>query len=206
MRSECEQFLCLVLLPKPLWGSVSLGSCLQAFPCWHEALIVQDWVGRGALWSSPSSQGEKRQQSVLLSVCVLSSHRRGRYPSDSTLKSINASSNLEAAWLSWASVTQCCSAQLNYLGWVGRICHTVSEDFAMLSKHISCLGCWVNLYSTHRHLWLKLTGRRQIRQGKKHYTHRRQRKDTAPMLSNQINCSGCCMKSWTILRLHSQPV
>jgi len=39
------------------------------------------------------------------------------------------------------AVTHCCTALLNYLGWVGSIYHTVDEDLATLSKHIGSMGC-----------------------------------------------------------------
>lgn len=140
------------------------------------------WSTNRSWWSSrrdalefPKFAGrQRRSNQVLRSMSMSSMAREEAVPRGSASKSINASSSLEAAWLSWASVTHCYITQLNYLEWVGSICHFVNEDLAMLMKHIGCLGCWVNLYYTRRDLWLKFTRTRWTWQGQKHYVHRRQ--------------------------------
>lgn len=174
-ESEGEEPLSLAVLPKALQGSASLVKLSPSLSLLIWSINRPGLSGRRDTLEFRKFAGRQRRGSRAIQLLPVSSlAREGAVPHGSASKSINASSSLEAAWLSWASVTHCYTTQLNYLGWVGSICHTVNEDLAKLSKHIGCLGCWVSLEYTHRGLWLKLTGTRWMWQGQKHYTHRRQ--------------------------------
>lgn len=155
-ESGGEESLSLAVMLKPICISGKLSPGLSILT-WSTNRVPK-FAGR-----------QMRGSQVLCSLCASSLAREGAAPRGSASKSINARGSLEAAWLSWASVTHCCATRLNYLGWVDSICHTVDEDLVMVSKHIAYLGYWVNPYCTHRVLWLKLTGTRQMWQGQKHY-------------------------------------
>lgn len=63
--------------------------------------------GRRDTLEFPKFAGRQRSTQVLHLRCTSSLAREGAVPCGSASKSINASSSLEAAWLSWASVTHC---------------------------------------------------------------------------------------------------